>query len=209
VSAVCRSRKPGSESWRKKAAEELKRGYNKLDAAATEARHGKADPRDQELGILAEEVIDVATRALVVAVRVTAPALGEEAGPHKKKDTSKRDTGTHPSSVMGLDLGDEKAAPKWTGKTVRMLEEAVPPLTRAATILKPHMKDSSVEVTILREEAVDIESRLQAARKRVDAEGLPAREPPPRAAHALEQVRLGLRELALAMRRKIFRRDDA
>jgi hypothetical protein len=109
---------------------------------------------------------------------------------------------------MGLGLGEDKQAPPWTAKTVRLIEEAVPPLTRAATILKPHAEDSSVEVTILREEAVDIEARLQAARNRVDAGRFVAHEEPPRAAHALEQLKLAIRELVLAGRHDVSGRDD-
>jgi hypothetical protein len=154
------------------AAEQLKSGCGKLAEAATEAR-AHADDDDAELAILAQEVIDIATRGLVVTARVAAP-VPDEGGAQRDQETDAgegRPEGpiTAAPAVMGLTLSED-AGKRWTAVTVALLQDAVAPLTRAADLLEEGWRESADEVTTLREEVIDIAPRLAAANARVAAE---------------------------------------
>jgi hypothetical protein len=163
--------KSGEPDSQRAAAEQLKSGCRKLAEAATEARPHTGD-EDPELAILAQEVIDIATRGLVVTARVAAVPDEEEAEHEKVADAPERRTEkpvTAAPAVMGLSLSEDTAK-KWTAVTVALLQEAVAPLTRAADLLKEGWKGSADEVTTLREEVIDIAPRLTAADARIAAE---------------------------------------
>jgi hypothetical protein len=183
VSPARRRPSKRSTKWQRDAAAELKLGCGKLAQAAVQAREGISDP-DDELGVLAEEVIDIATRGLVVAAQVwgmvagdqelhenEAPDLGGRSASHRSNHA-----GAEAPTVVGLALGVASDR-KWPAATAQLLEEAVPPLTRAGEALKRHRKEYIEEVTVLREEVIDVEVRLVAADARV-ASG-PGRRPLP------------------------------
>jgi hypothetical protein len=173
-----------STKWQRDAAAELRLGCGKLAQAAVQAREGMRDP-DDELGVLAEEVIDIATRGLVVTAQVWAMVVGDQELHEKPEppDLGRRSgsarsnqAGAEVPTVVGLALGGASHR-EWPATTAQLLEEAVPPLTRAGDALKRHRKEYIEEVTVLREEVIDVEVRIVAADARV-ASG-PRRRPLP------------------------------
>jgi hypothetical protein len=164
--------KSGDADSQRDAAEQLKSGCGKLAEAATEVR-SHTDDEDPELAILAQEVIDVATRGLVVTARVGAPVPGEEGAPAEEETDAAERRAVEPATavpaVVGLSLSEDTGK-KWTAATVALLQQAVAPLTRAAEILTDGWRESADEVTTLREEVCDIAPRLAAADARIAAE---------------------------------------
>ena len=147
----------------RRAAHELQLGCGKLAEAAKQARAG-TDDADKELGILAEEVIDIATRGLVVTAQVGALALDD----HSETKHSQVTLAEVPT-VMGLALSD-RSKRTWPRAIAPLLQEAVAPLTRAIKDLKGDPRGYGGEVMVLREETIDIEARLAAADARVAKE---------------------------------------
>ena len=165
------ARGPGQhhDAWRRDAAKELVVGCGKLAEAAKRARAGTIDP-DHELGILAEEVIDIATRGLVVTAQVGADVLDDHPAhlAAKHADVAVASVPT----VMGLALSDTSKR-DWPRAAAPLLQAAVAPLTRAVEHLAGHRREYSEEVTVLREETIDIEARLAGADARVATEPKP------------------------------------
>lgn len=196
MSFLGRHPEAADHGWQHDAWEQLGNACGELDAAARQARSAarvaraeavrrsrfaarlarwahldrfaRKDPEgDNELAILGEEVIDLATRGLVIRLRVAATA--------RPKSKSSADQ-TDKAKVIALALGAAKAD-LWPASAVARLQVALAPLTRAIEILAPSAKESAddrtllrEEATVLREEVMDVATRLAAARSRVYSE---------------------------------------
>jgi hypothetical protein len=162
---VARRSTAKDDGWQHDADEQLGRVCRQLAAAARQARAGKGSG-DNELEILGEEVIDLATRGLVVRFRVAAVA----AQPAAKSSPGRAGSAQSDApEVMGLALGAAETS-RWPAAAIARLQASVAPLTRAIEILTPHTKESVDDLVVLREEVMDVAARLAAARARVDSE---------------------------------------
>jgi hypothetical protein len=166
VSLRSKCSQAGTDAWPDDAAKELKDVCENLDAAAREARSEGIEEDDNELVILAEEVIDLATRALVVTLRVTASAEQQEG---KEIPDHSRAQRLDLPTLMGRAQPDSSTS-GWPVSTVKRLQASVTPMGKTIRILSAaHTKESVDDLTVLREEVMDVAARLLAANARVRA----------------------------------------